>query len=115
MPDKNYVEGTEDNPQNEATQPTPIIPVTVAQKIHDGRVGHGEGARCRRVGREGHLEEIVQFGVYYLDPSNLDGALDALASDAASNTHEVTVRYVPDKNYVEPRWSSRGRSPPRRP
>ena len=39
--------------------------------------------------------------VYYLDPSNLDGALDALASDAASNTHEVTVRYVPDKNYVE--------------
>ncbi len=39
--------------------------------------------------------------LYYLDPANLDGALDALASDAATNTHEVTVRYVPDKNYVE--------------
>ena len=38
---------------------------------------------------------------YYLDPTKLDGKLDLLESDAQSREHEVTVQYIPDKNYVE--------------
>lgn len=44
--------------------------------------------------------------VYYLDPTRLDGALDVLETTGQGNVHEVTVKYIPDKNYVEGTESS---------
>lgn len=44
--------------------------------------------------------------VYYLDPTRLDGSLKVLETAGQGNVHEVTVKYLPDKNYVEGTESS---------
>uniref|UniRef100_UPI0026765EBD hypothetical protein n=1 Tax=uncultured Adlercreutzia sp. TaxID=875803 RepID=UPI0026765EBD len=74
-------------------------PVPLSEAIEEDADGSPTGSTYEVVsGDEGR--ETVRV-VYYLDPTNLDGALDVLETSGQGNTHEVTVKYIPDKNYVE--------------
>ena len=66
--------------------------------IKEGAKEKDENTSAAIAGEANRWETQVE---YFLDPTNLDGALDVLGTSGQGNTHEVTVRYIPDKNYVE--------------
>ncbi len=65
--------------------------------IKEGATDASANTPAAVAGESGRWETQV---VYYLDPTRLDGALDVL-DGSSGNSHDVTVRYIPDKNYVE--------------
>lgn len=79
-------------------------PVGDAIPLTEDAIGKSLGSSIDVVpGDEGRETTRV---VYYLDPTRLDGALDVLETAGQGNVHEVTVKYLPDKNYVEGTESS---------
>ena len=66
--------------------------------ITEGPTDKAANTAAAMASKDGRWKTSV---TYYLDPTKLDGKLDLLETGGQNREHQVTVQYIPDKNYVE--------------